>query len=182
VGWFIAYCYCIGSWLHSRHFQISQTTNVRGLFFVWRSVGDTKRYSNRPPSLYSTFEKNLSLTSPPKLRALSDALAPTLRSFRQKEYYEQPRFHASFAWVLLDRPTQPPPERSEPTLPVDTPLEDPSSENTNSFPTVPRLHENIIPALNAELDSHLKSTAGIFDVGEVRIRIGKDVFSWALSG
>jgi hypothetical protein len=133
------------------------------------------------PLYISTFE-NLSLTSPPKLRALSDVLSPALRSFRQKEYYEQPRFHASFAWVLLDRPAQPPPERSEPTLPVATSLEEPSSENTNSFPTVPRLPENIIPALNAELDSHLKSTAGIFDVGEVRIRIGKDVFSWALSG
>jgi U6 snRNA phosphodiesterase len=63
-----------------------------------------------------------------------------------------------------------------------TPLEDPASENTNSFPTIPCLPENIIPALNAELDSHLKGAAGIFDVGEVRIRIGKDVFSWALSG
>jgi len=42
-----------------------------------------------------------------QLRGLSDALTPTLHSFRQKEYYEQPRFHASFAaWVLLDRPAQ----------------------------------------------------------------------------
>lgn len=36
--------------------------------------------------------------------------------------------------------------------------------------------------MNAELDSHLKGATGIFDVGEVRIKIGKDVFSWALSG
>ena len=102
-------------------------------------------------------------------RALSDALAPTLRSFRQKEYYEQPRFHALFAWFLLDRPSQRSPaqalEDSEP-LPVATPLEVPARENTDSFPTIQHLSENVIPALNAELGSQLKGTAGIFDVGE----------------
>jgi hypothetical protein len=61
-------------------------------------------------------------------------------------------------------------------------VDDSSSENAHSFPTVPHLPENIVPALNAELGSLLKGTAGIFDVGEVRVRIGKDVFSWALSG
>ncbi|KAF8488149.1 hypothetical protein F5888DRAFT_1623416, partial [Russula emetica] len=91
-----------------------------------------------------------------ELRALSDALAPTLRSFRQKEDYERPHFQALFAWVLLDHPTQRSPlaqtaEDSEP-LPIAVPLKDPASENTNSFPTIPRLPENIIPALNGELD------------------------------
>ena len=37
-----------------------------------------------------------------QLRALSDALTPTLHSFRQKEFYIDPRFHASIAWALLD--------------------------------------------------------------------------------
>ncbi|KAF8501369.1 hypothetical protein F5888DRAFT_1904723 [Russula emetica] len=88
-----------------------------------------------------------------ELRALSDVLALTLRSFRQKEDYERPHFNASFTWVLLDRPTQRSPpaqtaEDSEP-LPIAAPLEDPASENTNSFPTIPHLPENIIPALNA---------------------------------
>jgi len=160
-------------------------TNARGLFFVWRLVRATKRY--RPFLFFffivSTFEEpELDIS---KLRALSDALAPTLRSFRQKEYYEQPRFHASFAWFLLDRPAQRSPaqtvEDSEP-LPIATPLGDPARENTDSFPTIQRLSENIIPALNAELGSRLKGTAGVFDVGEVHTRIGKDVFSWALSG
>ena len=73
------------------------------------------------------------------------------------------------------------PECLEPTPPVTTPVEDPASENTNSFPTIPRLPEDTILALNAELDSHLKSAAGIFDVGEVHIRIEKGVFSWELS-
>ena len=39
-----------------------------------------------------------------------------------------------------------------------------------------------MPSLNDNLGSELKGKAGIFEVGEVRIRIGKDVFGWELSG
>ena len=99
------------------------------------------------------------------MRALSEALSPTLLSFRQKEYYDQARFHASFAWVLLDPP-----------------FEDPANGSTASFPTVPRLPEKIIPSLNGELGSLLNGSAGIFEAAEVCIRIGKDIFSWRLSG
>ena len=117
-----------------------------------------------------------------QLRALSDTLTPTLLSFHQKEYYEQPRFHASFAWVLLDRPPQS--ETPEPStfLPISPSLGDCPSEDTRLFPTVSRLPETVIPELNASLGSQLKGTAGMFEVGEVRIRIGKDVFGWELSG
>jgi len=120
-----------------------------------------------------------------ELRALSDALTPALQSFRQKEYYEQPRFHASFAWALLDRPAQNSTSQSpEPleSLSYTTFMGNPTSENPKSFPAVPRLPENIVPTLNAQLSSQLKGSAGTFDIGEVRIRIGKDVFSWGLSG
>ena len=105
--------------------------------------------------------------------------------FRQKEYYEQPRFHASFAWVLLDRPANGAPTEapeSLETLSTTRIDENSANENANSFPAIPHLPENIVPALNAELGAQLKGTAGIFDVGEVRIRIGKDIFSWSLSG
>jgi hypothetical protein len=34
-----------------------------------------------------------------QLKALSDALTPTLKWMRQKEFYEDARFHASFAWA-----------------------------------------------------------------------------------
>ncbi|KAN0131522.1 putative conserved domain containing protein [Lactarius tabidus] len=111
-----------------------------------------------------------------ELRALSDTLTLTLLSFHQKEYYEQPRFHASFAWALLDRPPQS--ETPEPT-PITASA---SSEDPCPFPTVPRLPETIIPSLDDSLGSELKGKAGIFEVGEVRIRIGKDVFGWELSG
>jgi U6 snRNA phosphodiesterase len=120
------------------------------------------------------------------MRALSEALSPTLLSFRQKEYYDQPRFHASFAWVLLDPPAQASlpeaPEAKDAPLSIVVPFEDPANGNTTSFTTVPRLPENIIPALNAELGSLLNGSAGIFEAAEVCIRIGKDVFSWRLSG
>lgn len=128
------------------------------------------------------------LTRRAQLRALSDALTPALRSFRQQEYYEQPRFHASFAWVLLDRPAA---RDSSSTSQSPEPLEslsftslsgDPASEDPKSFPSIPRLPESIVPALNAELGPQLKGLTGTFDVGEVRIRIGKDVSSWGLSG
>lgn len=59
---------------------------------------------------------------------------------------------------------------------------DPASGNPKSFPAVPRLPDNLVPTLNAQLSSQLKGSAGTFDIGEVRIRIGKDVFSWGLSG
>ncbi|KAI0250479.1 hypothetical protein BJV78DRAFT_1219564 [Lactifluus subvellereus] len=118
-----------------------------------------------------------------ELRALSDTLTPALQSFRQKEYYDQPRFHASFAWVLLDRPAQASvSEAPEPLAPLAVaPWEDPTNGNESSFSTITCLPENIIPALNAELGSQLNGSAGIFEAGEVRIRIGKDVFSWGLS-
>jgi len=122
-----------------------------------------------------------------ELRALSDALTPALHSFRQKEYYEQPRFHASFAWVLLDHPAQnshsqaPEPLESAP-LPSTPPSGGPASENMDTLPTIPRLPEHVVPALNTQLGSQLKGSAGMFDAGEICIRIGKDVFSWKLSG
>ncbi|THH21537.1 hypothetical protein EW146_g53 [Bondarzewia mesenterica] len=101
----------------------------------------------------------LGLTWARRLRALSDALWPLLRSLRQKPYYEHPRFYASLAWALLDRPTpqeshdakvaSPPPPPPSPSPPADT--DTPSSECPSparrqslslavpgpSFPTIP---------------------------------------------
>ena len=135
-----------------------------------------------PLGVYACVSENAVIT---QLRALSDTLTPTLLSFHQKEYYERPRFHASFAWVLLDRALQPTPSETPETpklLPVSPPLGVRPSEDTRLFPTVPCLPETTILALNADLGSQLKGSAGIFEVGEVGVRIGKDVFGWELSG
>ncbi|KAH9015726.1 hypothetical protein EDB83DRAFT_2321245 [Lactarius deliciosus] len=87
----------------------------------------------------------------------------------EKEYYEQPRFHASFDWVLLERPPQPTPSEipePPPPLPASPFLGDRPSEDTSHFPTVLRLPETTIPVLNASLGSQLKGSAGVFEVGE----------------
>jgi hypothetical protein len=157
-------------------------TNTPGPFFAWRLARAIERYVSSFGRVRVFFENRCHLT---QLRALSDTLTPTLLSFHQQEYYEQPRFHASFAWVLLDRPPQPTPsETPEPPtpLPASPSLGDRPSEDTRLFSTVPCLPETTIPALNAGLGSQLKGSAGIFEVGEVCIRIGKDVFGWELSG
>ena len=154
-------------------------TSARGPFFAWRLARATKRFVTFFWACAPVF---LSTGIVAQLRALSDTLAPTLLSFHQKEYSERPRFHASFAWVLLDRPPQSTPsEMTEPPtrLPASPSL---GSDDTRLFPTVPCLPETIIPAVIVGLGSELKGSAGIFEVGEVRIRIGKDVFGWELSG
>lgn len=38
-----------------------------------------------------------------KFTAMAAALAPILKTLRQKTFYADPRFHASFAWALLDQ-------------------------------------------------------------------------------
>ncbi|KAI0262432.1 hypothetical protein BC834DRAFT_828908 [Gloeopeniophorella convolvens] len=115
-----------------------------------------------------------------ELRTLSNALTPSLLSFRQKEYYEQPRFHSSFAWTLLDTSIQKP----IPSIPSSDPAlpEGLTDGRTASFPTIPHLPENIVPALNAELGARLGGSAGAIEVEKVSIRIGKDVFTWELAG
>ena len=48
---YVFFALFIDLWLHSRRFRISQTTNVRGRFCVWRLVRATERY--RPSSFIS---------------------------------------------------------------------------------------------------------------------------------
>jgi hypothetical protein len=81
-GFYIAML--IGSWLHSRHFRISQTTNARGPFFVWRLVRATKRY--RPSFFFkyiSTFEDPELDISPSYVRSRTRLHPPCVRSARK---------------------------------------------------------------------------------------------------
>ncbi|KAI0718424.1 hypothetical protein C8T65DRAFT_804065 [Cerioporus squamosus] len=109
------------------------------------------------------------------LKELSDSLTPALRSIRQKEFYEQPRFHASLAWALLDgsRPSGTTRSASEPTPPV-------SIEPT--FPTIPSFPPSLVSQLQKEFGRELASpVVGTFEAEEVCVRIGKDVRKWKLS-
>ncbi|THH21539.1 hypothetical protein EW146_g51 [Bondarzewia mesenterica] len=133
-----------------------------------------------------------------QLRALSDALSPLLRSLRQKPYYEHPRFHASLAWALLDRPTpqeshdakvaSPPPPSPSPPADTDTPTSEcPSPARRQSpslvapgppFPTIPGFPPDLVASLNAEFGNEIASGLGVFEVEEIQVRIGKEVFGW----
>ncbi|RDB17898.1 U6 snRNA phosphodiesterase [Hypsizygus marmoreus] len=126
-----------------------------------------------------------------ELRAMSNALTPTLHAIRQKEFYEDPHFHASIAWALLDRPA---PSQSliadvSPTLtegtlsPSHAVSVPPERVPEADFPTVTQLPEELVRSLNHRYSSALSSTkTGIFDVEEIAVKIGKEVYTWQLSG
>lgn len=97
-----------------------------------------------------------------QLRALADALTPTLAALRQQEYYTEPRFHASVGWALLGSPN-----------PVDSPSKD--------FPTIPHFPVDLLNTLNDSFTTRLASkSTGTFDAIDVRVKIGKEVHKWTL--
>ncbi|KAI0034618.1 hypothetical protein K488DRAFT_77122 [Vararia minispora EC-137] len=128
-----------------------------------------------------------------ELRGLTLSLSPTLRQLRQKDYYQSPRFHASFAWVLLRHPRDISPStsdrvedameqfREEVLTPVSAPAADSLSAH-GSYRAVRSLPDDLVDTLNCEFRRKLLSPAAIFDVGEVRVKIGKDVSYWKLEG
>ncbi|EIW59655.1 uncharacterized protein TRAVEDRAFT_122213 [Trametes versicolor FP-101664 SS1] len=130
-------------------------------------------------------------------RALSDELTPTLKSLRQKEFYQDPRFHASVAWALLDSAKSPPQELREaepaPTLPTsdlsektDTPQTDIVEIQTStaeSFSSIPCFPSSLVPELTETFAQELVRTGvGTFEAEEVHVRIGKEVSRWKLQG
>ncbi|KZT67098.1 hypothetical protein DAEQUDRAFT_410892 [Daedalea quercina L-15889] len=136
------------------------------------------------------------------LKSMSDGLVPTLQSLKQKEFYAEPRFHASFAWALLHSPPFPEAtSEASPSAPASspgpTPALTPSNDEgtaaesstvnllgaANVFPTIPRFPSTLVPTLNADFGETLRTRhVGTFDVRELHVKIGKDVFKWALAG
>ncbi|RDX46438.1 hypothetical protein OH76DRAFT_1528851 [Lentinus brumalis] len=117
------------------------------------------------------------------LKELSDGLTPLLRSIRQKEFYEQPRFHASIAWALLDdsRASAAPCSASESLA---RPEEDstPSPAVESRFPTIASFPPSLVPQLQKEFGRELVSpVVGTFDAEEICVRIGREVRKWKLS-
>ncbi|KAI8973981.1 hypothetical protein BD414DRAFT_498765 [Trametes punicea] len=137
-----------------------------------------------------------------EFRRLVEELTPTLRSIRQKEFYEDPRFHASIAWALLDGsqpaplptpPSQRSPDEAERTssgaavaLAGETHNNAPSAavaatSEQAAFPTIPRFPPSLVQELRAEFARELVSPGvGAFEVEEVRVRIGREVSRWRL--
>ncbi|GLB38278.1 putative phosphodiesterase responsible for the U6 snRNA 3' end processing [Lyophyllum shimeji] len=129
-----------------------------------------------------------------ELRTISDALTPTLQVLRQKEFYSDPRFHASIAWALLDGVAS----RQSPSLAIadaDSTTADPSLAILPSasdclkpvaepaFPTIPHLPEDLVPSLIRQYAAKLASPkTGVYDVDAITVKIGKDIHTWPLSG
>lgn len=122
-----------------------------------------------------------------ELRALSDALTPTLQSIRQKEFYTNPRFHASFAWALLDRHASKA-SSEEGNEPENIRISSPASLSPEpvpeaDFPTISHLPHDLISTINDRHRAKLSAPkTGTFDVSEVTVKIGKEVCTWCLSG
>ncbi|KAM5543749.1 hypothetical protein V8D89_002366 [Ganoderma adspersum] len=135
-----------------------------------------------------------------EFKSLVQELAPTLRAIRQKEFYDDPRFHVSIAWALLDGPEVPrpsltqndkPSESPQPSvLSHDTPTGSQSPGNTatptsstSEFPTIPCFPPSLVPQLQAEFCGELvRRGMGTFEAEEVHVRIGKEVSRWKLPG
>ncbi|KAH7925889.1 hypothetical protein BV22DRAFT_1033489 [Leucogyrophana mollusca] len=138
-----------------------------------------------------------------EMRKMSDALGPALRSIRQKEFYRDPRFHASIAWALLEAnlPSSISPTcgASEPVTVSSAPFGDyttPTSTESGSssrsasqsssadqFVRIPRFPSDLVPSLNETFGARLASAKiGSFDVESIVVKIGKDIFTWPLQG
>ena len=125
-------------------------------------------------------------------------LTPALRAIRQKEFYEEPRFHTSIAWALLDGAKTPTASSHDsyttsevlrpPTSTQDVPTKVPAengpvlASTTSEFPTIPRLPPSLVPQLQEEFrDQLIQRGVGGFEAEEVHVRIGKEVSKWRLS-
>ncbi|KAF9534525.1 hypothetical protein CPB83DRAFT_844374 [Crepidotus variabilis] len=131
-----------------------------------------------------------------ELHAISKALRPVLQSFRQQEYYDNPKFHTSIAWALLQRAGDRSPSSagfSNSILTSNDSFEDPCAlvakpgaravTTVGGHPTILQLPSEMIVALNSKYSQTLSSPkVGSFDVEAVSVKIGKDISSWKLVG
>lgn len=109
-----------------------------------------------------------------ELRKLVDHLTPTLRGLYQKEYYSEPRFHASIAWALLKTKSRANPAQSPPSL-SDT---DVTTKDDTEFPTLSSISPEILTNLNNILSKQLSRIT--FEVDTVKVRIGKQTTTFPL--
>ncbi|OSD02417.1 hypothetical protein PYCCODRAFT_1390116 [Trametes coccinea BRFM310] len=112
-------------------------------------------------------------------KELSERLTPTLRSIRQKEFYQDPRFHASIAWALLDGTARAVSQQVQgPEQGRDRPS---TTERLEDFPTIPGFPPSLIPQLRAEFSQQVVDpSVGRFEAEEVHVRIGKEISKWRL--
>ncbi|KAF8839549.1 hypothetical protein BDN67DRAFT_953221 [Paxillus ammoniavirescens] len=131
-----------------------------------------------------------------ELRRCLDLLSPTLRLLRQKEFYADPKFHASIAWALLERSLSPSNSASlsttgaldEIALDESPPLGDGTVHRSTSPPTqteskenfdrIPHFPHGLVPSLNQAYAGKLsEARTGGFVVDRISVKIGKDIFT-----
>lgn len=124
-----------------------------------------------------------------ELRNILDLLNPTLQSLRQKEFYTDPKFHASIAWALLGHPRSPSPQKCPSSTTTFTSgilidLTDQSpSPPPDSFHRITHFPPSLVSALNATYVQRLSTAStGGFLVDRIAVRIGKEVMAWSLKG
>lgn len=126
-----------------------------------------------------------------QFKTLCDAVTPILRKYRQKEFYSEPRFHASIAWALLANAAHKQLDSQSPSTDVadDGPaihdMEDKGKSKVVSteYPTIPRFPPDLVSTLEAEFGSMLRSRhVGTFECEHLCVRIGKEVMRWMLAG
>lgn len=143
-----------------------------------------------------------------QFKEMSDELVPTLRSIRQKEFYKEPRFHASMAWALMATLAEPSreilanqrtgspssfPRNDEEGLARPTQKTQTNLNSTRSTPpikdqmrgsrieTIERFPEDLIPTLRRDFgETLIDPKVGTFEVTTLCVRIGKEVSSWKL--
>ncbi|KAI0768973.1 hypothetical protein BD413DRAFT_558748 [Trametes elegans] len=126
------------------------------------------------------------------LRAMAESLTPTLRSIRQKEFYQDPRFHASIAWALLEPQAASVQQRGSTPASVSDQTEEVAGEPSDhptagtapaeakaSFPTIPRFPPSLVPELRTAFVKELVRV-GTFDAEELHVRIGREGSRWQL--
>ncbi|KAG9315533.1 hypothetical protein JVU11DRAFT_3153 [Chiua virens] len=125
-------------------------------------------------------------------------LGPTLRLLRQREFYVDPKFHASIAWALLEKSTPSSSDIAAPSIAgeldeitvseCDVPEErhTPSSRIEQPpihFHRIPQFPPALVSLLNEAYAARLsQARTGGFVVDKISVKIGKDVFTWPFSG
>ncbi|KAJ7465307.1 hypothetical protein FB451DRAFT_434146 [Mycena latifolia] len=124
-----------------------------------------------------------------ELASLTNLLTPALRAIHQQEYYTAPRFHASIGWALLGGRANSPQRSAFNADPQSSGSIRSDSRNSamavvpDNYSTITEFPHALLPELNAQYGPSLTgSTVKSFDIGEISIRIGKDVCRWRLNG
>lgn len=120
-----------------------------------------------------------------QLRLMSESLIPILRRIRQKEFYTDPRFHASIGWALiLQNPTS---TAQAVAVAEGSPLASKVRNEANDtpdaqLPTVSSLPRELVTTLQKEFGTALLTRSiGRFSVESLCVKIGKDTTRWSLS-